>query len=76
MEKQLSAQSSFQKLNVDNSCRKHIKLDITFLRSNFTVFFTFCQMLCPRLELIHNVDLLKFIMSDVDRSETTLTETF
>ena len=30
---QLSAQSSFQQLNVDNSFQKHSKLDITFLKS-------------------------------------------
>ena len=33
VEMEPSAQSSFQKLNIDNSCQKHAKLDITFLKS-------------------------------------------
>ena len=46
METQPSAQSS-QKLNVDNSCQKHAKLDIKFLKF-FPIllsFFTLCQIL-------------------------------
>ena len=40
VEAQPSAQSPFQKLNADNSCQKHIKLDTAFYEvlPNFTVF--------------------------------------
>ena len=46
METQPSAQSSFQKLNVDNSCHKHQKLDITILTSCpiLLYFFNFHQI--------------------------------
>ena len=53
MDPQPSAQSPFQKLNVDNNCQKHAKLDITFLRSCpiLLYFLTFCQILCPGLQM-------------------------
>ena len=49
---QLNAQFSFQKLNVDDSCQKHAKLDILFLKSCpiLLCLFTLCQIFCPGLQ--------------------------
>ena len=46
METQPSAQSSFQKLNVDNSSQKARKIRYYIFEdlSNFTVFPTLCQI--------------------------------
>ena len=46
VETQPSTQPSLQKLNVDNSCRKHTKLDIRFLKSCpiLLYFFTLYQI--------------------------------
>ena len=51
VEMQPSAKSFFQKLNVDNSCQKHTKLDVRFLKSCpiLLYFFTLCQIFCPGL---------------------------
>ena len=46
VETQSSDQSSFQKVNGDNNCQKHAKLDITFLKSCpiLLYFFSLCQI--------------------------------
>ena len=48
VETQPSVQASFQKLNVDNSCQKNTKLDITFSKSCLILlhFFTLWQIFC------------------------------
>ena len=55
VETQPSAQTSFQKLNIDNSCRRKAQLDITFLKSCpiLLYFFTLCQIFCPGLQPNH-----------------------
>ena len=51
MEAQPSAQSSFQKLNVDNSCQKthKIRYYIFEVLSNFTVFLYFVPNILSRI---------------------------
>ena len=51
VEMQPSDQPYFQQLNVDNSCQKHAKLDITFLNSCpiLLYFFSLCQIFWLRL---------------------------
>ena len=51
MEKQPSAQSSFQKSNVDNSCQKtrKIRYYIFEVLPNFTVFLYFVQSILARI---------------------------
>ena len=46
VEMQPIGQPSFQKLEIDNSCQKHAKLDITFLKSCpiLLYFFSLCQI--------------------------------
>ena len=46
LEAQPSAQSFFQKSNTDNSCQKHAKLDITFLKPCpiLPYFFSLCHI--------------------------------
>ena len=50
VETQTSAQSPFQKLNIDNSCKKHTNLDATIeALSNFTVFLYFVPNILSRI---------------------------
>ena len=51
VETQPSAQSSFQKLNVDNSCQKtrKIRYYIFEVLSNFTVFLYFVSIFLARI---------------------------
>ena len=50
VETQPSAQSPFQKLNIDNSCKKHANLDATIeALSNFTVFLYFVPNILSRI---------------------------
>ena len=53
VETQPSAQSSFQKLNFDNSCEKTRKLGNKFLKSCSSLldFLTLCQIFCKGLQL-------------------------
>ena len=59
VETQPSAQSSFQKLNVDNSCQKTCKIwYILEVLSNFTVFLYFVRNMLSRIVVCHAVSLL------------------
>ena len=49
-------QSLFQKLNVNKSCQKTLKLDILFLKSCpiLLYLFTLCQIFCLILNMLSN----------------------
>ena len=53
-------QSLFQKLNVNKSCQKTLKLDILFLKSCpiLLYLFTLCQIFCPGLNMLSNYNYL------------------